>query len=297
MTVPYGQRPQQPPHQQQHGQAQYGPPRYGPPQYGPQHGQYGPPQYGSTQYGPPQYGSPQYGPPPGRPPYGPPPQPPKRGSTGKVVAIVVGVVVALVLLGGFAAFRLAASVAEGVGGATAGVDTACAAVPTADVNAALGGTYDVVQLGRLSGVAAPVLDARVLPDAPSCWAVESGDGGRLARIARYSGADAAARFAAEKTAAQGITEDKGNGISVSSEPYFAADTAAGDEAFCTTGDFIGSAGALVRRGDLLVYVSTTAAGDGAASIPEIGLDSDNTITFATDAENCKRAVALATKVS
>jgi hypothetical protein len=282
MTVPYGQRPQQPPYQPQYGQPQYGQPHYG-----------------QQQYGPPRYPQ-QYGPPPAYPQYGappPPPPPPKRGSAGKVVAIVVGLVVALLLIGGFAAYRVASSVADGLGGSTAGMDTECAAVPTADVNAALGGTYDVIQLGGLSGVAAPVLDSRVLADAPSCWAVESGEGGRLARIARYSGADAAARFAAEKTAAKGTTENRGNGISVSSEPYFAADTAAGDEAFCTTGDFMGSAGALVRRGDLLVYVSTTAAGGGAASIPQIGLDGNNNITFATDAENCRRAVALAQKVT
>jgi hypothetical protein len=294
MTVPYGQRPQQP-HQPQHsqygqygqyGQAQYGPPQYGQPQYPPPH---------HRPYGPPP-GYPPAGPPPGYPPAGPPP-PPRRGSARKIVAIVVGVLVALLLMGGFAVYQLAAGVADGIGGATAGMDTVCAAVPTEDVNAALGGTYDVVQLGGLSGVAGPVLDSRVLPDAPSCWAVESGDGGRLARIARYSGPDAAARFAAEKAAAQGTTEDKGNGISVSSEPYFAADTAAGDEAFCTTGDFIGSAGVLVRRGDLLVYVSTTAAGDGAASIPQIGLDENNKITFATDAANCAKAVALAQKVT
>jgi hypothetical protein len=156
----------------------------------------------------------------------------------------------------------------------------------------------VIQLGgSIGGLAAPVLDSRVLADAPTCWAVESGNGaGRLARVARYSGGDATARFAKEKTAAQGTTEDRGNGLSVSTDAYFAGDVQAGDQAFCTSGDALGSAGALVRRGDTLIYVSTTAAGDGASAIPQIGVDESGKITFATDKANCDKAVALAAKV-
>ena len=58
---------------------------------------------------------------------------------------------------------------------------------------------------------------------------------------------------------------------------------------------LGSAGALVRRGNTLVYVSTTAAGDGAASIPPIGLGENGAPSFSTDKGNCEKAVALATK--
>jgi hypothetical protein len=208
--------------------------------------------------------------------------------------------VLVVLVGGgvFAVSMLVSTVSDKVGGLVGDTGTGCAAVATDDVNAALGGTYEVLQLGgALGGIAAPALDSRVLADAPvNCWAVESGnDAGRLARIASYSGADATARFAKEKAAAKGVTEDRGNGLSVSTDAYLGADVQSGDEAFCTTGDMLGSAGALVRRGDTLVYVSTTAAGGGAASIPQFEPGADGRIGFATDQANCEKAVALAAK--
>lgn len=256
-------------------QQQYPPHRYGPPQ---QHG--GP----SQQYAPPQHGA-------------PPPAPRRRGP-GRALVVVGIVVVVLVVLGAVAVNRLVTGIGESVGGLAGG--TGCDAVSTEAVDGALGGSYDVVQLGALGAVAAPVLDSRVLADAPSCWAVESGDGGRLARIARYSGPDAADRFAAERAAAMGTTEDRGGGITVSGAAYFNKDVPAGDEAFCTTGDFTASAGVLVRTGDLLVYVSTTAAGDGAESIPDIEFDpaggASDAIRFGTDDANCDRAVALAAQV-
>lgn len=252
---------------------------YGPP---PQPGPYGPPPYGRSPYGPPQ----------------PPPGPPRKSNTGKILAISAGVFVVLVVLAVVAVSSLIGSVADKVGNIAGDTGVGCDAVATADVDAALGGKYDVIQLGGgIGAMAAPVLDSRVLADAATCWAVESGnEAGRLARVARYSGGDAAARFAKEKTAAQGTTEDRGNGLSVSTEGYFAGDVQAGDQAFCTSGDPLGSAGALVRRGDTLVYVSTTAAGDGAASIPQIGVDDSGKMTFASDRANCEKAVALAAKV-
>lgn len=186
-------------------------------------------------------------------------------------------------------------------------EAGCTVVPTAEIDATLGGSYEVVQLGgTIGGLTAPVvLDSRVLGDAAlTCWAVESGPaetGGRLARIARHEGTDAQRRFAAERTAAMGTTEDRGGGLSVSTAEYFNKDVAAGDEAFCTSGDFLGSAGALVRRGTVLVYVSTTAAGQGASSGPDIVVPTDTppnaAITFSTDDANCELAVALAAKVS
>lgn len=267
------------------GQDPYGRP------YPPQQGrapQYGAPQYGAAQYGAPHSGQPGYGPPPGGPP-------PRRSSAGKIIAIVVGVFVVLIVLAGVVVWQFVSGVANQVGGLTEGVATGCDAVSTADVDAALGGSYEVIQLGGLSDLAGPILDGRVLADAPTCWAVENGEGGRLARIARYSGPDAAQRFATEQKTAMGTTEDRGGGISVSTESYFGGATRAGDEAFCTTGDFTASAGVLVRRGDQLIYVSTTAAGDGAASVPQIELGAEGT-TFATDKANCALAVTLAEKV-
>lgn len=269
MAGPTGQPPRNPYPQQPYGYPGPG----GRPGHGP--GPYGPPQYAA----------------------GPPPRPPvRRSSAGKIVAIVLGVVLVLVVLAGIGIYFFVSSVTNSVAGLTGGAGTTCDGVSTADVDASLGGSYEVVQLGGLGDLAGAALDSRVLADAPSCWAVETGDGGRLARIARYSGGDAAARFAAEKTAAMGTSEDRGNGLSVSTEGYFAGDTAAGDEAFCTSGDFIGSAGALVRRGDLLVYVSTTAAGGGAAAVPDIEFDADQ-LSFGTDEANCALAVTLAGKVT
>lgn len=249
----------------------------------------GPPNAG-PQYGVPRYGAPQHG--------APPPEPPRRGP-GRALIVVAVVVVALVVLGGIALNRLVTGIGESVGGLAGG--TGCDAVSTDAVDSALGGSYEVIQLGGLTGIAAPVLDSRVLADVPTCWAVESGDtGGRLARIARYSGSDAAERFAAERAAAMGTTEDRGGGLSVSTSAYFNKDVRAGDEAFCTTGDFTASAGVLLRTGDLLVYVSTTAAGDGAGAVPDIEFDQaggpSDAVRFGTDEANCDLAVALAGQV-
>lgn len=271
------QHPGPPPH---HGPPQ---PRYGPPQ--PQHGP------AQTQHG--------YGPSPGDPRYAaaPPPAPKRRGP-GRALLVVGAVVVVVVVLGAFALHRLVTGIGESVGGLAGG--TGCDAVSTEAVDGALGGTYEVVQLGGLTDLASPVLDSRVLADGTSCWAVESGEGGRLARIARYSGPDAAERFAAERTAAMGTTQDQGGGISTSTSAYFNKDVPAGDEAFCTTGDFTASAGVLVRTGDLLVYVSTNAAGEGSGAVPDIEFDQaggpSDAIRFGTDDANCDRAVALAAQV-
>ena len=130
-----------------------------------------------------------------------------------------------------------------------------------------------------------------------CKTVTQDKDGKLARIARYQGADAAARFAAEKAKAKGTTEDRGNGLSVSTDPYLGKDVQAGDEAFCTTGDPLSFAGVLVRTGDTLVYVSTTAAGDGASAVPQIdfGAAQSGRIGFKTDEANCNLAVQLAVK--
>lgn len=282
------------------------PPPAGPPNAGPQYPgpQYPGPQYGSQQYGTPQYGGPpDAGPRYGAPQYGagqygaPPSAPPRRGP-GRALIVVAVVVVALVVLGGTALNRLVTGIGEGLGGPAGG--TGCDAVSTDAVNGALGGSYEVIQLGGLTGIAAPVLDSRVLAEASTCWAVESGDGGRLARIARHSGSDAAERFATERTAAMGTTEDRGGGVSVSTSAYFNKDVEVGNEAFCTTGDFAASAGVLVRTGDLLVYVSTTAAGGGAGAVPDIEFDQaggpSDAVRFGTDDANCDLAVALATQV-
>lgn len=272
------------------------------PPYPPVPGPYGPPQGPPPgwQPSPPGWGPPA-GPPPG-PPQGPgtlpapPGPPPRKRSTGKVLAIVAVVLVLLLGLGGFAMWKLASRITGSAGALAGGSGPGCSAVSDADVDAVLGGRWDVVQLGgAIGGLAAPVLDARVLPDAQTtCWAVED-KAGKLARIARYQGPDAAQRFAAEKQKAKGSTEDRGNGLSVSTSGYLGKDARAGDEAFCTTGDMTASAGALVRRGDTLVYVSTTAAGEGADTVPDISFDGAG-LSFGTDQANCDLAVKLVEKV-
>ncbi|MGE3286417.1 MAG: hypothetical protein AB7J32_09985, partial [Pseudonocardia sp.] len=260
--------------------------------------QYGQPQYGQPQYGQ-QYGQPQQ--PWGAPQYGAPAPPPRRGGAGKVVAVVLGLLGVLVLLGGLGIYWAVSRVSETVAG---GSGAGCSVVSAADVDSTLGGTYDLVQLGgTLGDFAGVALDNRVLPQAEvSCWAVESGDGGRLARVARHEGADAARVFTDERTKAMGTTTDQGGGLSVSTQAYFNKDVSAGDQAFCTSGDFAGSAGVLVRRGNVLVYVSTTAAGAGAGQVPDIQFPTDSTapsagISFGTDDANCDLAVALAARVS
>lgn len=255
----------------------------------------------------PPYPPPGY--PGGQPPptrrYGPagPPPPPPRSNTGKIVAIVLVVFVVLVAGGIFAVYRFVAGVSDRVVGDSG---AGCSVVSTADVDSALGGRYEVFQLdGAIGAIAAPVLDTRVLADpTTTCWATEAGSAqtaGRLARIATYTGPDAAARFAAERQQAGGATEDRGNGLTVSTPGYFNKEVDAGDEAFCTTGDMpLASAGALVRRGDTLVYVSTNAAGGGAAAIPDIRLEPGggptDALRFGTDDANCDLAVRLAAKV-
>ena len=161
---------------------------------------------------------------------------------------------------------------------------------TSDVNAALGGQWTVFQLGGLSQIAGPALDSRVLADGPTtCWASEDKDG-KLSRMAHYQGPDAAARFAQEKEPAKGSTVDKGNGLSVSTEGFLGKDVQNGNKAFCTTGDPLASAGALVRRSNTLVYVSTT--GRRAHRMPVIKIGEDNQIGFGTDDANCALAVKL-----
>jgi hypothetical protein len=182
------------------------------------------------------------------------------------------VVVALVVLGvgGFAVWKtigsqgssegvtagpVSSSAPDGSAGAN-GAASPCSLVASQDVVTALGGEgWTILDVGS---TVTRAYDSRVLQGVPtSCLATDSGNE-RLARIARYQGADASARFAEEKQKAS-RGDAKG--------PYLGKEVQAGDEAFCTTGSKTttagSSAGALVRSGDTLVYVSTTAAGDGA----------------------------------
>ena len=138
--------------------------------------------------------------------------------------------------------------------ATDSAALSCSLVATQDVAAVLGGEgWTVLDTGA---IVQRVYDSRVLAGVPTSCSATNSDNSKLARIARYQGGDAAAKFAEEKQKALS-GGDKG--------PYLGKEVQAGDEAFCTTGNKTltagSSAGALVRSGDTLVYVSTTAAGE------------------------------------
>jgi hypothetical protein len=221
---------------------------------------------------------PPQGLPPGRfvppPSQGVPPSPPRKSSAGKIGAIVV---VALLVLGvgGFALWKTfggpsssgdlrAGSNGPDVSPGADGVASSCSLVANEDVAAVFGGEGWTVLDSGPSVLKA--YDSRVLAGVPtSCLATDSLNE-KLARIARYQGSDAAARFAEEKQkAARGGADG----------PYLGKDVQEGDEAFCTTGSKTitagSSSGALVRDGDTLVYVSTTAAGEGADANCDLSL--------------------------
>jgi hypothetical protein len=201
--------------------------------------------------------------------------PPKRRSAGRIAAVVLlGVVV--LGGGGFAAWRMlgsnssgsgvvagpgGAASPDGAGGSNApagsadpsGALQACSLVADADLAAVLGDENWLVR--DIGAVVTRAYDSRVLAGVPASCAGTTPDHGKLVRIARYQVGDAAARFAEEK---QKAVRGAANG------PYLGTVVQSGDEAFCTTGSKTAagsSAGVLVRRGDELVYVSTTAAGD------------------------------------
>lgn len=201
---------------------------------------------------------------------------PKRRPAGRIAAIALLVVVVLGG-GGFVAWTMLGNpgsgggVAAGPGSATgpagsgdanapagsaspSGVLQPCSLVAEADVVAVLGDESWLVR--DIGAVVTRAYDSRVLAAVPTSCAGTTPDNGKLVRIARYQGGDAAARFVEEK---QKAARGAANG------PYLGSVVQSGDEAFCTTGSRTAtagsSAGVLVRRGDELVYVSTTAAGD------------------------------------
>jgi hypothetical protein len=125
----------------------------------------------------------------------------------------------------------------------------------------------------LSGLVAPVFDNRVLADSGSCW-VTNGDDQPTIILYHREGGDAHARYEKEHDAAQPVSEDRGNGITVSNEGYFGKDVAdLGDEAFCTGSSLSGATGVLVRKGDHLLYVSILPGPDFDPS--QLGINPDN----------------------
>lgn len=218
----------------------------------------------------------------------PAPLPNRSGVPKSLVAIGVVVIVMGVL--GFGGCVVASRIIGNGLGSVAGGE--CTFASNQDMDSVMGGEFDVFGVDALFSVVP--LDNRVLADATSCWASESGvaeDDTRLVRIARMESGDAQTRFHQERTLAQGATEDRGGGITVESEPYFYKDVTFGDEAFCTTTDATGFSGVLVRRADILAYVSLTSG-----VIPSLETAPNGGIRFAGEHERCDLAQKVADKV-
>lgn len=216
-----------------------------------------------------QWGAPAAGynaaPPPGQPPqqgWGAPggpqpgwqggPPPPKSSGNGCLKAcLIVGVIlVVIAVIAVIALFAVGSSFVSGLGVDSNGNLKDCSIVSTAQLQTVLGSDAQAAPLsGLANSTIGATLDKRILPNADNCWvgAGTSPDStqtsGAFGRIAKYSGGDASSVFAQEKSKA-----DAGG--------YLAADVpGAGDEAFCTGWSDYPATGALVRKGNDLVYVS------------------------------------------
>jgi hypothetical protein len=178
-----------------------------------------------------------------------------------LIVAVLGIVLLVVLVVGFV-FIVNRAVQETGINSDGSIGTQCGIISDADLSSALGSQASAVELTGLFDLSLGlILDKRVLPDAPDCWITSDGSNA-IGRIARYDGGDAASVFAQERQNAEPTSQDQGNGLSIESSGYFGGDVQGlGDEAFCTGVTLAGQAGVLVRRGDTLVYVSMSSAGD------------------------------------
>lgn len=164
----------------------------------------------------------------------------------------------------------------------------CGFVSDADASAVLGGRFEFVQPGGLTDMTKVAADVRPLPDGATCLGSGSdATGERVVTVVRLEAADAQARFDQARTAANGSKEYRGDGLSVETPGYFGKDVPLGDQAFCTTADLTSSSGVFVRRGNVLLYVSMTAAGMAEGAAPSIS---------AADEANCDLAQQLVAKV-
>lgn len=213
---------------------------------------------------------PQAEPQPGPPP---PPQPgpmwgtggtpPAAKATGMsgcvkvVIVLLVLLIVAVIVLVVAAGTFVNSVVPGGIGAIGNGSgDDNCPFLSDSEARTLLGGTADGFELsGLYEASIGLIIDKRVLPTAEDCWITEA-DRAYIARIARSEGPDAAGVFARELQNAQPVSQDQGNGVTVTDAGYFGGDIQGlGDQAFCTGYSLTGMAGVLVRQGDRLLYVS------------------------------------------
>jgi hypothetical protein len=248
-------------------------------------------------YPPEQAPQPQPPPPPpvAPPPVGAPAPAPANKSGGKgclyaliavaalVLIAVVGVIAAVAFLGGEAIDSIE----------DAATQKDCSFLSSSAASDALGQQVDALELSGFTGFLGVGTDNRVLEDSPGCVLV-AGNDEIAARVARYQGSDASARFDQERDVADGTSQDQGGGLSLETDAYLSDDeVSTGDEGFCTTSSLLGASGALVRKGDTLVYVSIQPAIGSTGTVPDLDLDAGG---FTTDAENCTTAQKVAEKV-
>jgi hypothetical protein len=182
---------------------------------------------------------------------------------------------------------------DGGDGDLTGLGGPCPFLSSADARSVLGGQAEATVLaGFLDFGIGIVADRRALTNEEDCWVNEGADGS-WARVARYVGGNAQARYAAERAAANPTSEPQGGGVSIETEGWIGRDLqGVGDEGFCTSVDFGGQTGALIRYGNRLVFASIQ---PGEFDNTEWKLDptSGNLV----DERLCNLAVQLASKVS
>jgi hypothetical protein len=222
------------------------------------------------------------------PNWNPQPKPPDNSGCLKA-CLIVGVLLVILFFIGIAALVFVGNrFVESIGVDSEGNLQPCPFVTNDELSSVLGpGTEAIPLQGLFDATLGLILDKRVMPDDEDCWITSDGTNG-TGRIAYYQGPDAAAKFQAEKQAAQPTSQDQGGGLSVENPGYFGGDVSGvGDEAFCTGISEAIMAGVLVRQGDQLVYVSLLGGvdvGPGLGATPSGVVTSDAT---------CQQAIEVA----
>lgn len=226
--------------------------------------------------------------------YGPPPVAPRRSNRGCLIALsVIGVIfVGIVAAAIYGLYWLGDRAEEAIG--TTGP---CPYVSAEEASEAVGTDAEATLFSGGLGRVLNITDARVLPDKESCIIQGTSSGGSenapgLGRTVRYVGGDAGALYDRELIKAKGITEDRGNGVTMETQSYFNHDVSGlGDRAFCTKSSGT-LAGVLAVRGDTLVYVAVTRAD------VDLGVDltdpGNGKIT--TDDPACESSTAVARRI-
>ncbi|MEW6223806.1 MAG: hypothetical protein AB1627_04185 [Chloroflexota bacterium] len=180
-----------------------------------------------------------------------------------LILVVIGAIGFALLIAGilFLGRQLTDSIGVNPDGS---VGTACPFIEDSELSEALGSEAEALVLdGLWDATIGIILDKRALGTAEDCW-ITADESTPTGRIAVYQGGDAADVFRQERENAAPTSEDQGNGITVTTDGWFAGEVAGlGDEAFCTGVSPAIQAGVLVRQGDRVVYVSLSGPADAA----------------------------------